>query len=169
MENKYNQEYMQKPISLLTDENLHALELHCEKQVRREVGQRVREHEIVLELIYKYKEQQEKIEQQKKENIDLKDLYIRTAKHQEKIGHSELAEYMLAQIQAIPTFTTWEEYTTWISKEKIREIIKELNIDIERNKRREINNTKEGNLQMTMIAYDPEIIKMRLLKLLEEE
>lgn len=115
--------------------------------------------EIILKLI----------EKQEKENTDLKYLYIRTAKHQEKIGHVELAEYMLAQIQAVPTFTTWEEYTTWVSKEKIREIIKELNVDIERNKRREINNTKEGNLQMTMIAYDPEIIKMRLLKLLEEE
>lgn len=107
MYNKYKAEYMQKPISLLTSENLHALELHCEKQVRREVGQRVREHEIVLELIHRYKEQQEKIEKQEKENIDL----------------VELAEYMLAQIQAIPTFTTWEEYTTWVSKEKIRETL----------------------------------------------
>lgn len=169
MENKYNQEYMQKPISLLTDENLHALELHCQKQVQREFGAREEEHRIVLELLYKYRKQQEEIEKKNKENTDLKDLYIRTAKHQEKIGHTELAEYMLAQIQAIPTFTTWEEYITWVSKEKIREIIKELNVDIERNKRREINNTKEGNLQMTMIAYDPEIIKMRLLKLLEEE
>ncbi len=30
-----------------------------------------------------------------------------------------------------------------VSKDKITEIIKELNIDIERNKRRKINNTKE--------------------------
>lgn len=109
------------------------------------------------------------VEKQEKENTNLKDLYKRTAKHLDKKGHLELSEYMLAQIEATPTFTTWEEYTTWVSKEKIREIIKELNVDIERNKRREINNTKEGYLQMTMIAYDPEIIKMRLLKLLEEE
>lgn len=168
MDNRNKEVYMQSPISLLTNENLYALELHCEKQIRREVGQRVREHEIVLELIHKYKKQQKEIEKQNKENTDLKDLYIRTAKHQEKIGHVELAEYMLAQIQAIPTFTTWEEYTTWVSKDKIREIIKELDIDIERNKRRQTNNNTEGNLTMLLISYDPEIIKMRLLKLLEE-
>lgn len=103
-----------------------------------------------------------------KENTDLKDLYIRIAKHQDKLGHFELSEYMLAQIEATPTFTTWEEYTTWVSKDKIREIIKELDIDIERNKRRKTNNNTEGNLSMLLISYDPEIIKMRLLKLLEE-
>lgn len=65
-----------------------------------------------------------KLEKQEKENTDLKELYIRTAKHQEKIGHTELADYMLAQIQAVPTFTTWEEYTTWVSKDKIREKIR---------------------------------------------
>lgn len=64
-----------------------------------------------------------KIEKQEKENTDLKELYIRTAKHQEKIGHIELADYMLAQIQAVPTFTTWEEYTTWVSKEDLRKIL----------------------------------------------
>lgn len=69
--------------------------------------------EIILKLI----------EKQEKENTDLKYLYIRTAKHQEKIGHVELAEYMLAQIQAVPTFTTWEEYTTWVSKEDLRKIL----------------------------------------------
>lgn len=119
--------------------------------------------------IKQYIEQLEtKVKELEKENTDIKEVYIRTAKHLDKKGHFELSEYMLAQIEATPTFTTWEEYTTWISKDKIREIIKELDIDIERNKRREINNTKEGYLQMTMIAYDPEIIKMRLLKLLEE-
>ena len=63
------------------------------------------------------------IEKQKKENMNLKELYVRVAKHQEKIGHTELAEYMLAQIQAIPTFTTWEEYTTWVSKDDLRKIL----------------------------------------------
>ena len=63
------------------------------------------------------------IEKQEKENMDLKELYVRLEKHQEKIGHTELAEYMLAQIQAIPTFTTWEEYTTWVSKDDLRKIL----------------------------------------------
>ena len=64
-----------------------------------------------------------KIEKENRENTDLKELYIRVAKYQEKNGHTDLAEYMLAQIQAIPTFTTWEEYTTWISKEDLRKIL----------------------------------------------
>ena len=63
------------------------------------------------------------IEKQEKENMNLKELYVRVAKHQEKIGHTELAEYMLAQIQGIPTFTTWEEYTTWVSKDDLRKIL----------------------------------------------
>lgn len=67
------------------------------------------------------------IKKQQKENTDLKDLYIRTAKHLDKRGHFELSEYMLAQIEATPTFTTWEEYTTWVSKAKIRDILSKLN------------------------------------------
>ena len=57
------------------------------------------------------------------ENTNLKDIYIRTAKHQKKIGREELANYMLAQIQALPTFTTFEEYITWIQKEDLRMIL----------------------------------------------
>lgn len=30
---------------------------------------------------------------------------------------------MLAQIEAVPIFTTWEEYTTWVSKDSIRKIL----------------------------------------------
>lgn len=54
-----------------------------------------------------------------------------------------------------------------VSKDKIIEIIKKLDVDIERNRRREINNAKDGTYKMTIIAYDPETIKMVLLKLLE--
>lgn len=52
----FKNKYLQQPITLLTKENLELLEKHCERQVRHEVGQRLREHEIVLELLYKYKE-----------------------------------------------------------------------------------------------------------------
>lgn len=31
---------------------------------------------------------------------------------------------MLAQIQAVPTFTTFEEYITWIQKEDLRSLLK---------------------------------------------
>lgn len=68
----------------------------------------------------------EKIKELKNKNMELKDTYIKVARHQEKIGHEELSEYMLAQIEAIPTFTTWEEYYDFISKQKIKDKIKEL-------------------------------------------
>ena len=75
---------------------------------------------------------EEKIKELDKENTDIKDVYIRTAKHLDKKGMFELSEYMLAQIETTPTFTTWEEYTTWISKQVIQDKIEELNKRIER-------------------------------------
>ena len=58
------------------------------------------------------------------ENTNLKDIYIRTTKYQKKIGREELGNYMLAQIQAVPTFTTFEEYITWIQKEDLRSLLR---------------------------------------------
>lgn len=63
----------------------------------------------------------------------------------------------------------WIKEKYCIPIQKVKDIIKELNIDIERNKRRKIQHNEDGSLQMEMIAYDPAIIKMRLLKLLESE
>lgn len=63
----------------------------------------------------------------------------------------------------------WIKEKYCIPIQKVKYIIKELNIDIERNKRRKIQHNEDGSLQMEMIAYDPAIIKMRLLKLLESE
>ena len=98
-----------------------------------------------------------KMEKQEKENTDLKELYIRTAKHQEKIGHTELAGYMLAQIEAVPTFTTWEEYTTWVDKDKIREFIK--------------NELPDDEIMKCCSNYDVNGVRLRkeLQKLLEEK
>lgn len=98
-----------------------------------------------------------KMEKQEKENTDLKELYIRTAKHQEKIGHTELAGYMLAQIEAVPTFTTWEEYTTWVDKDKIREFIK--------------NELPNDEIMKCCSNYDVNGVRLRkeLQKLLEEK
>jgi len=81
-----------------------------------------------LDNLLQYIEQLEnKVKELEKENTDIKEVYIRTAKHLDKKGMLELSEYMLAQIEATPTFTTWEEYTTWISKQEIREKIEKLN------------------------------------------
>ncbi|CDA30571.1 unknown [Clostridium sp. CAG:492] len=63
----------------------------------------------------------------------------------------------------------WIKEKYCIPIQKLKDIIKKLNIDIERNKRRKIQHNEDGSLQMEMIAYDPAIIKMRLLKLLESE
>lgn len=63
----------------------------------------------------------------------------------------------------------WIKEKYCIPIQKVKDIIKKLNIDIERNKRRKIQHNEDGSLQMEMIAYDPAIIKMRLLKLLESE
>lgn len=61
----------------------------------------------------------------------------------------------------------WIKEKYCIPIQKVKDIIKELNIDIERNKRRKIQHNEDGSLQMEMIVYNPEMIKMRLLKLLE--
>ena len=57
-----------------------------------------------------------------------------------------------------------------ILKSKIQEIIKQLDIDIERNARRKLDAIKEtgDSIECTLIAYDPEIVKYRLLKLMED-
>lgn len=52
----YKNLYMQQPFTLLTDENLRALELHCEKTMHYGSRRAKEEHSIVLELIRKYKE-----------------------------------------------------------------------------------------------------------------
>ncbi len=46
----------------------------------------------------------ERIEMLEKENEKLKNIYMKVAIKQKELGHEELAEYMLAQIDAIPTF-----------------------------------------------------------------
>lgn len=57
-----------------------------------------------------------------------------------------------------------------ILKSKIQEIIKQLDIDIERNAKRKLDSIKEtgDSIECTLIAYDPEIVKYRLLKLMED-
>ena len=59
-----------------------------------------------------------------KEITDMREMIVRVAKNLEKKGKYELSEYILAQIEATPTFTTWEEYITWVPKSKIEDKIK---------------------------------------------
>lgn len=62
----YKASYMQNPCNILTEENLNRLEEHCKKAIHYERGEIKREHEVILDLLYKYKEQQEQIEKQNK-------------------------------------------------------------------------------------------------------
>lgn len=131
------------------------LNVKCGKEMIKQIS-------TVLSLIEKQQKEIEKLkEKQKLEHRIKTSLY-----DQIEIIKDELNVYKVYTKQNdLKDFNLYMNQN-YISKDKIREIIKKLNIDIERNKRRKINNTKEGYLQMTMIAYDPEIIKMRLLKLL---
>lgn len=62
----YKATYMQNPCNILTEENLNILENNCKKAIHYERGEIKREHEVILELLYKYKEQQEQKESQNK-------------------------------------------------------------------------------------------------------
>lgn len=50
----YKATYMQNPFDILTKENLDKLEKHCKKAIHYERGNLKEEHEIVLQLLYKY-------------------------------------------------------------------------------------------------------------------
>lgn len=65
-DNLYKATYMQNPCNILTEENLNILENNCKKAIHYEKGEIKREHEVILELLYKYKEQQEQKESQNK-------------------------------------------------------------------------------------------------------
>ena len=64
--NLYKAIYTQDPCNILTEESLNRLEEHCKKAIHYERGEIKREHEVILELLYKYKEQQEQKESQNK-------------------------------------------------------------------------------------------------------
>lgn len=64
--NIYQANYMQNPFEILTEENLNRLEKHCKKAILYENGELKKEHEVTLELLYKYKEQNEEITKQNK-------------------------------------------------------------------------------------------------------
>ena len=75
------------------------------------------------ELLELYKEEKAKNERLTKDNLDLDRLYRNTAVKLRENGKEELADYMLAQIGAVPTWTDFEDYIHWIHKDKIEKII----------------------------------------------
>ena len=62
----YKASYMQAPFDTLTKEKLDRLEKHCKKAIHFERGHIQEEHQTVLDLLYKYQEQQAKLEKKDK-------------------------------------------------------------------------------------------------------
>ncbi len=96
--NLYKAEYMQIPFEILTEENLERLEKHCKKAIHYERGKIKKEHEVTLCLLYRYQDQQEKIEKQNK-IIDLMANYIKTLTVDLKIPIGENMFWDIAEIK----------------------------------------------------------------------
>lgn len=87
----FKNRYLQQPITFLTEENLDKLENHCKKAIHYERGI---EHQVVLELLERYKEFLAEREEDKKRierlqvlEDDLKDkriVYVDTPEFEEK-------------------------------------------------------------------------------------
>lgn len=64
-EKLYKSNYMQDPFNILTKENLDKLEKYCKKAIHYERKDGILGHQITLDLLHKYEEQQEEIEKKK--------------------------------------------------------------------------------------------------------
>ena len=80
----------------------------------------------VNSLLDLYKKEKAKNERLTKDNLDLDRLYRNIATKLRENGKEELADYMLAQIGAVPTWTDFEDYTDWIHTDKIYSLIIDL-------------------------------------------
>lgn len=60
------------------------------------------------------------------DNLNLRELYKRTAINLLENGKEELGEYLLAQIDEIPTLGTMDLYRNWINRSKVEELRKKI-------------------------------------------
>jgi len=67
----FKNKYLQHPISYLTEENIDKLEQHCEKTINYATGRMLKEHQVTLELIKRYKETKEEMYAIAKANYDV--------------------------------------------------------------------------------------------------
>lgn len=81
----FKAKYLQQPITMLTDENLRRLEMHCERTISFGAGRTREEHLIVLELIRLYKNAEEKKQKIVEEIIK----YMNALKIENKIEESD--------------------------------------------------------------------------------
>lgn len=93
------------------------------------------------------------------DNMDLADIFKRTAEKLRESGKVELADYFLAQIGAVPSWRV-DDYCNWINKNKVYEQIKALQA---------IDTKVPGDLMAT-VAYSNEVnFAIRELKKLIDE
>ncbi len=67
------------------------------------------------------------------DNLDLINLYKRTAMHLREIGKEELANYFLAQIGAVPTMGTMDLYDNWINRDEIEKLRNRIHQELDSN------------------------------------
>ena len=67
------------------------------------------------------------------DNLNLRELYKRTAINLLENGKEELGEYLLAQIDETPTFGTMDLYRNWINRSKVEELRKKIHDDLDKN------------------------------------
>ncbi len=98
----FKNRYLQQPITFLTEENLDKLENHCKKAIHYERGV---EHQVVLELLERYKEFLAEREEDKKKIEELEE-------KNKEILNSKIGIDL--------------SYDDYIPKQKIKEKIKDL-------------------------------------------
>lgn len=108
----FKNRYLQQPITFLTEENLDKLENHCKKAIHYERGV---EHQVVLELLERYKEFLAEREEDKKK-INKLEYCVEELKKYNKTISDRVVEYKKNRIP----------------KQKVKEILDKLHIsDIE--------------------------------------
>ena len=60
------------------------------------------------------------------DNLQLVNLYKKTARKLKETGKDELADYFLAQIDAIPTFSIGSSYDQWIKISELEELYNQM-------------------------------------------
>lgn len=85
----FKNRYLQQPITFLTEENLDKLENHCKKAIHYERGV---EHQVVLELLERYKEFLAEREEDKKK-INKLEYCVEELKKYNKTISDRVVEY----------------------------------------------------------------------------
>lgn len=86
-EKLYKENYMQDPFNILTKENLDKLEKHCKKAIHYERKDGLLEHQITLDLLYKYQDQEKELKKKDKIINEMTKEINKIASEKYKIKH----------------------------------------------------------------------------------